>query len=335
MAVGKDYSSKIVLSAIGGNAIITVAKFMGWLTSASPSMLAESIHSLADTCNQSLIYVGLRHSQTGPSREFPWGRGNARYLWNLISAVGIFFVGFGVTTYHGVLSLVHVSEYKFQEVAWNPHGILIFAFVVEGVVFFMALKSVNEERENQSLLDFIRKGDNPTTVAVLLEDGLAVLGVLLALIGICLSNYLQSGFPDAIAAIVIGCLLGVMAVILAFANGRLLIGVSAEPAEEKKIKKFLSEQESVEKITAIKTEVLGPDQLRLTAELEFHGGILINREQIIKDAEKIRSGEEEPLPVLVDTAERMVRVVGKEINELERKLKQEFPQLIIIELEVN
>ena len=106
-------------------------------------------------------------------------------------------------------------------------------------------------------------------------------------------------------------------------------------AEEEKIREFLEDYPSVERVILFRTEVLGPGQWRLATEIEFHGEVMIDRDQIIKDAEKIRSGDEDPLPVLVDLAGRMVRTVGNEFNELEKGLKKEFPQLSVIELEVN
>ncbi|RME15913.1 MAG: cation diffusion facilitator family transporter [Bdellovibrio sp.] len=332
----KELSSfRVVISAVAGNALITLAKFIGWLMTSSPSMLAESIHSLADTANQVLLFIGLKQSQTGPSREYPWGRGAARYMWNLISAVGIFFLGFGVTTYHGIKSLFHLDDLSHHSIGLVPIVILIISFFLEGYVFLMALRVVHRIKGTMGFFQYIRKGDDPTAVAVLMEDGVAVLGVLLALIALLLSKIYETSLPDAIISIVIGCLMGVMALILAYSNGRLLIGASAEAITEQQIKEFLESLPSVEKVISIKTEILAPKQLRLTVEVEFHGESLVDRQQIAKDAEKIRSGEEDPVPILVDTAERMVRRVGKEINEIEKKLMQQFPQLKIIELEVN
>ena len=128
--------------------------------------------------------------------------------------------------------------------------------------------------------------------------------------------------------------MGFLALILAYANARLLIGVSAPLENVEKIKIFMESLHYVEKITSIKTEVMGPSQVRLVAEIEFHGGFFIDREQLVKEANQIRSGED-PLPILVTTAERTVRIVGQVINQLEKELYSEFPELKLIELEVN
>jgi len=326
---------KVVLSAIIGNGIITVLKFIAWAVTFSPSMLAEAIHSFADTSNQLLLFVGLKHSDAQASEEHPFGYGSASYVWNLISAMGIFFVGFGVTTYHGVHSLLHLGEYTGESWSLLPIGVFVLAFIIEGYVFMIAFVSAKKDKKQLSWSEYMRKGDDPAKVAVLLEDGVAVFGVVVALVGIFLSHLFQTNLPDAIASIVIGVLLGVLAVMLVRANARLLMGASAGAMQDEKIRSFLEEHAFVEKISSLKTEILGPRRLRLTVEVEFHGEQMINRDQIIKDAERIRSGDEDPLPILVSTSERMVRTMGKQINEIEHDLRQKFPSLDVIELEVN
>jgi zinc transporter 9 len=323
-----------VLAAITGNALVTAAKFIGWFVSLSPSMLAESVHSLADTLNQVLLFVGIRHGEGKPTEAYPFGKGRARYIWNLVSAMGIFFVGFGFTTYHGILQLVSSSSTDPIHHSMIPLLILLFAFCVESYTLMVAFKSVNEARGDQELWEFVRQGDDPTGVAVLLEDAIAVLGVATAVIGILLSRYFQSPIPDAIASIVIGALLGFMAVILAIANGRILMGVSAGTEPEAEIREFLESYPSVERVVSLKTAVMAPGSLRLAVEIEFHGGILINRQQIERDAERIREGED-PTYILVETAERMVRTVGREINKLESDVIARFPEVHVIDLEVN
>jgi len=298
-------------------------------------MLAEAIHSLADTANQLLLYVGIRQGSKGPTRDFPLGRGRASYVWNLISAIGIFFIGFGITAYHGIHSLIVNFNSPPAEVGWVGIVILVAAFLIEGYVFSVALKIVNKERGDMGFFEYLQESDNPTTIGVLFEDGIAVLGIVLALSGIYLSKVLESSVPDAIASILIAILLGIVAIGLAYTNSRFLIGYASSAANEGEIRKFLESQPLVEKITMLHTSVLGPGQLGLTIEVEFHGGHLVDKEQLSRDAEKIRSGLSDPLPVLVDTAERTVRIMGNEINALEKCLRAKFPYLTNIEMEVN
>ncbi len=328
----KDASTRAVLSAIISNFLVTIAKFIGWTLHFSPSMLAETIHSLADVCNQCLLYVGIRHGSSLPTKMYPFGKGQARYIWNLISAMGIFFVGFGVTTYHGISQLIAPSHIESDPT--TSIAILIFALVAEGYTLWIAIDAVKELKGDRTFGHYIRFGDDPTTVGVLLEDGIAVIGVTFAIIGIVVSHLTGSHVPDAIASILIGFLLGIMAVTLAMANGRILMGASAGIDLETEIREFVESDEKVERVTSIKTSVLAPGRLRLSLEVEFHGGILIDRDVINRDAEKIRDGED-PAYILFETSERMVRLVGRTINQLEAKIHKEFPEVVLIDLEVN
>ena len=332
--VKQDHSTRAVLAAVLGNFFVTGIKFVGWMLSFSPSMLAEAIHSMADTLNQVLLFVGIRHGEGKPTSMYPFGKGRARYIWNLVSAMGIFFVGFGFTTYHGISTFIEAHPTDPVSNSWLPLIILMISAIIEGYTFMIAWKSVNVARGERPLWDYIIHGDDPTGVAVLLEDGIAVLGVITAFIGIYLSKQLDSPYPDAISSIVIGCLLGVMAVMLAVSNGRILMGVSASADEEAAIREWLDAYPSVERVVSLKTAVMAPGSLRVAMEIEFHGGVLISREQIERDSEKIRDGED-PSYILYETAERMVRVVGREINKLESALVEEFPQVHVVDLEVN
>lgn len=334
MRAKADHSLKAVLAAVVGNSLVTTAKFVGWGVSFSPSMLAEAIHSLADTLNQVLLFVGIRHGEGKPTTTYPFGKGRARYIWNLVSAMGIFFVGFGFTTYHGLSKFIEASPHDAVGESWIPLVVLGLSLIVEGYTLGIAFTSVNQSRGERPLWDYIKHGDDPTGVAVLMEDVIAVTGVCVAFVGYFLSRYLQSPYPDAACSIIVGCLLGVMAVMLAVANGRILMGVAASLDEEEAIREFLEAYPTVERVVSLKTAVLAPGSLRLAIEIEFHGGILISREQIERDAERIRDGED-PAYILFETAERMVRVVGREINKLESDLVEEFPQIHVVDLEVN
>lgn len=333
-SIWEDSSIAAVVMAIFGNCLVTLAKFLGWVISRSPSMLAEAVHSLADTLNQVLLLVGIRHGTGRATKEFPFGKGRARYIWNLVSAVGIFFVGFGFTTWHGIDQLLHVQPTDPVSESFLPIAILLLSLMIEGYTLFVAVRSVNEARGDLPFWTFVRHGDDPTGVAVLLEDSIAVLGVFCALIGILLSRTLESPIPDAIASIVIGCLLGFMAVVLAVANGRILMGASMGPDREQEIREYLESLPAIERVTSLKTAVMAPGNVRLAAEIEFHGSTFIDRHMIERDADRIREGED-AAPVLFETAERMVRVMGREINRMEAQIRQQFPEITYIDLEVN
>ena len=315
----RDGSVKVVLTAAVVNFFVTLAKSVGWMFSMSPSMLAEAIHSFADTANQLLVYLGIRISRKGPTREYPAGYGQARYLWNLISASGIFFIGFGVTVYHGVSSLVNPH----QDVQFSyglAIGILIFSLLVEGYAFLIAYKEVNSNKGSMTFLMFIRESDDPTSIGVLLEDGIAVIGVFLALLGMALSHYFQTQIPDAIASILIGVLLGFLAVIMAYTNGRLLINRSLALTHEDEIRKFILALDTVDKITVLKTEIIAPDQVKLSLEIDFNASLI--EEKIGDDS-------------VSNIIRKSVKGVGQAINEMEKQIQNRFPNIKYIDLEIN
>lgn len=315
----KDGSVKVVVTAIIVNFFVTVAKLVGWFFSPNPSMLAEAIHSFADTANQSLVYLGITISKKAPTREFPAGYGQARYLWNLISASGIFFIGFGVTVYHGVTALI--NPHHDEPVSYGLGiGVLIFAFIVEGYALLIAYKEVSENKGSKPLGIFLRESDDPTSVGVLLEDAVAVLGVLLALIGMAMSYTFHTHIPDAIASILIGVLLGFLAIVIAYTNGRLLINKSVGIGDEKEIREFILKLDSINDITVFKTEILAPREIKLSIEIDFDATLMI---------ERLRN---KSFPDIVHVS---VKEIGHAINLLEKQIQGQFPNIKYIDLEIN
>ena len=327
-------SIKVVLTAVFANFFVTIAKIFGWFISLSPSMLAEAIHSFADTSNQLLIYVGIRSSRGGPTKEHPFGKGQSRYLWNLISAAGIFFIGFGVTTYHGVHSLLepHQGDYT---IGMTTIGILIFTFVVEFYAWYVAYKAVNADLDGRSYYQYLRYGDDPTAVGVFLEDSIAVIGVVIASIGIGLSSYYNSHVPDGVASIVIGLLIGVMAVILTLANSRLLIDASIPQSDEEEIKEFIRSHRSINNLVSMKTEILSPNRVRLSVEVEFDESQLIDEEAITNAHLAIEDETIENDKALRDLSVKQIAMVARHVNELEQQIFKKFPDIVTIDLEVK
>jgi zinc transporter 9 len=324
---------KVVVSAIAGNGVITVLKFGAWIVSASPSLLAEAIHSLADTFNQILLLVGMRQSIEERSTELPTGSGGARYLWNLISAVGIFFIGFGVTFYHGINSLMQ-GNYEVGPISWLVIIVLLISLAIELYVFIQAHKEVKLQKGSKSFYEFMNTSDDPTIVAVWLEDGVAVVGILFALSGVALGQIFQNALFDIIASIGISFLLGFMAVLLGVINSKLLIGKSADVTKVEEFKKFINSQPEVQNVVEISTKVLGANQVRLSVEVELIGEKIIDYQALEDDARKISEGN--PVQkVLIKSSNRMVRLTGNTINKLELAIQEKFPEIIIIDFEVN
>lgn len=324
---------KVVVSAIAGNGFITIIKFIGWFVSQSPSLLAEAVHSLADTLNQILLLVGLKSSKGNPSRKKPTGSGNARYLWNLISAVGIFFLGFGVTAFHGLHGLIG-GDYTAKPISWIAIAVLIVSLIIEMYVLIQAYKEVQIQKGSSSYIQFFNESDDPTIVAVLLEDGVAVLGVILALFGIVLGSLFGNALFDIIASLVIALLLGFLAIALGVVNSKLLIGKSATIHKEEEIKAYIESLNEIISVEKIRTKIIGANSVRLSLEVELNGDALIDQHRLNEDVKKINNGES-PLKILHKSNERMVRVTGALVNKLELDLQAKFPEVTIIDFEIN
>ena len=199
-------------------------------------------------------------------------------------------------------------------------GILLFSLLMEGYAFLIAYKEVNSNKGSMTFLMFIRESDDPTSIGVLLEDGIAVIGVFLALLGMALSHYFHTQIPDAIASILIGVLLGFLAVIMAYTNGRLLINRSLALTHEDEIRKFILALETVDKITVLKTEIIAPDQVKLSLEIDFNVSFI--EENISDDS-------------VSNIIQKSVKGVGKAINEMEKQIQNRFPNIKYIDLEIN
>jgi zinc transporter 9 len=213
-------SASVTLS-IATNTAIAVSKGFGWIVTGSPTLFAETIHSLADVGNQVLLKVGEVRGRGGPDRQHPFGRGQEKYFWALISAVSVFFVGCGINIYHGVNALIvpeHGAPFTLLVL-----GLLLFALALESWTLATALREIGGWRGLR------QNRHNTTVLAVVLEDGVALLGIVLTLLVAGVGYFFgpHPGF-DASVAIVVGIILGVMALFLAAINRRVLIDTSDE-----------------------------------------------------------------------------------------------------------
>jgi solute carrier family 30 (zinc transporter), member 9 len=205
--------------SIGTNTVIAAAKGFGWFVTGSPTLFAETIHSLADVANQVLLKVGEVRGGGGPDAEHPFGRGQEKFFWALVSAVSVFFIGCGVNVYHGVDALW--AGHPVEPFTPLVLGLLLFALALESFTFVVAIREIGGWkglRENRT---------NTTVLAVVLEDAVALLGIVLTLI-VAGVSYVYGPRPifDALVAIAVGVLLGAMAIFLAALNRKLLIDAS-------------------------------------------------------------------------------------------------------------
>jgi len=260
-------STKAVVTAIIGNSIVTIAKFIGFSLSGSSALLAEAVHSLADTANQCLLYLGLKRSLRAADDEHHFGYGQERYFWNLVSAITIFFLGCVYTVMH---ALEQIRHHHMPEISWIPFLIIGIAFVVEGYSFLVALKEFLRQckQEGKSFRQYFVETRDPTTLAVLIEDSVAMLGLVFALIGIGLSMWTGSAIFDGIAAICIGVLMGGLAYFLAATNRKYLLNHSDDEVNELATKLWQADDQ-VQTVQRVNSIVLGPEETLLMAEVEL------------------------------------------------------------------
>ena len=211
-------SASVSLS-IATNSAIAASKAFGWFVTGSPTLFAETIHSLADVGNQVLLKVGEVRGRRGPDREHPFGRGQEKFFWALVSAVSVFFVGCGINIYHGVHALV--ANEPSSPFTLLVLGLLLFALALESWTLVIALREIGGWRGLQ------QNRHNTTVLAVVLEDGVALVGIMLTLLvaGVGFFFGPQPAF-DASVAIIVGVILGAMALFLATINRRVLIDTS-------------------------------------------------------------------------------------------------------------
>jgi len=320
--------SSSVLAALAGNTFVTLIKVVAFLASGSGAMLSEAIHSGADTANQALLYFGLRRGSRRADEDFHYGYGGERFIFGLLSAAGIFFVGCGVTVYHGIETLRHPVV---PEVGLLTVAVLAIAFVIEGTVLLVAVRSMDPHRGAMSRLRFLRERADPATVAIILEDGVAVAGVLVAGAGIAAAKLTGIPYFDGVASILIGLSLGLVAIYLVLENRKLLLGGAVPEEVEAKFIEILRAWPSVMAVRDVKTRQLTPEAYTLKAELVFraeHFGAILKT----KHAEDghVPSAED-----FVDYADTTISALSKDVDELEAAVRAAIPFARHIDIEVD
>jgi cation diffusion facilitator family transporter len=259
--------TKAIVAALSANAGIAVAKFVGFAVTGSSSMLAEGVHSVADTANQGLLLLGKRTSQRKADAEHPFGYGRDRYFYSFVVALLLFTLGALFAVYEGIHKVEAPEPLDAPIVAVV---ILALAVLLEGYSFRTAMGESRELRGDASWWQFIRQAKVPELPIVLLEDTGALFGLVFALLGVVLS--LVTGDPvwDGVATIAIGVLLGLIAVVLIIEMKSLLIGEGAGPELLATIVREL-EGGNVERVIHIRTQYLGPEEILVAAKLAFAG----------------------------------------------------------------
>ena len=265
--MASNSSKKTIFAAIGANFAIAITKFVAAALSGSSAMLSEGIHSLADTGNELLLLLGIHMSQKPADANHPFGRGKELYFWTLIVAMMIFTVGGGISIYQGVTHLLNLKPLK--DPTWD-YVVLGFSVVFEGFSWKVAFTELLATKGEKNFWEAVRTSKDPIVFTVLFEDSAALLGLVVAFVGIFLGHQFHNPAFDGIGSIVIGIILAVVAIVLAYESKGLLIGESADIETVNNIRRLAADEPAVERVMRTLTMHLGPDEVLLNLEIHFY-----------------------------------------------------------------
>jgi cation diffusion facilitator family transporter len=269
---GGGHGNRAVVAALLANAGIAVAKLVGFVITGSASMLAESIHSVADSGNQALLLLGGKRARRAADRSHPFGYGRERYFWAFVVAMVLFALGGAFAIFEGIEKIREPHELESAGVAV---AILVVAILLEGASFRTAVQESNKARGDAGWWQFIRRSRNPELPIVLLEDTGALVGLVLALGGLSLALATDDAVWDGYGTLGIGVLLTVIAVVLAVEMKSLLIGETATAPVEDAIRTAIEGDASVESLIHLRTQHLGPEELLVGAKVAFRAGLTV------------------------------------------------------------
>jgi cation diffusion facilitator family transporter len=266
-----EHSNKrVIFAALIGNTLIAITKFIAAALTGSSAMLSEGIHSVVDSGNQILMLYGLKRANLPADADFPFGHGKEVYFWSFIVAILIFAVGAGISIYEGILHIRHPAP--IQQV-WINYTVLGLAILFEGAAWLVAMRAFNRSRGERSTLDMVKHSKDPTLFVVLFEDSAAILGLIVALLGIMLSQLTGLLWLDGLASVFIGFILAGTAIWLAYETKSLLIGESAEPEVIEGIRQILGQHNEIENINEVLTLHMGPEYILVTLSVDFNNNI--------------------------------------------------------------
>jgi cation diffusion facilitator family transporter len=259
-------SKKVIYAALAGNSLIAITKFIASFITGSSAMLTEGIHSAVDTGNQLLLLLGLKKAQKPADKHFPFGHGKEVYFWSFVVAIMIFAVGAGISVYEGIHSIMdpHPVENPFIN-----YIVLGLAMIFEGFAWYFAWKEFDRSRGQRNYYEAVRKEKNPTTFVVLFEDTAAMLGLIVAFLGIAIGQWTGIHLFDGIASVIIGIILGATAAWLAYETKGLLIGESAEQQIVEGISKIAADHPAINTVNEVLTMHMGPEFILLNVSVNF------------------------------------------------------------------
>lgn len=266
MAGGGEHGTKAVVAAMIANGSIAVAKFVGFLFTGASSLLAESVHSVADTGNQALLLLGGKRAEKDADAQHPFGYGRERYFWSFVVAIVLFTLGAVFASYEGIHKIQHPEP--INDPRW-AYGVLSFGILVEGWSFRTAVVEANKVRGRATWTQFIRNAKSPELPVVLLEDAGAMAGLVIAMAAVTTAELTGEPVWDGIGTLSIGILLGIIAIILIIEMKSLLIGESATKKDVEAITAAIEVDPAVRRLIYMRTQHQGPEELLVGAKVEL------------------------------------------------------------------
>ncbi|HZK49272.1 MAG TPA: cation diffusion facilitator family transporter [Thermoleophilia bacterium] len=263
-------SKKAITAAVLGNLAIAVTKFSAAAVTGSSAMLSEGIHSVVDTGNGLLLLHGIRRSRRPADAEHPFGHSQELYFWTLVVAVMIFAVGGGVSMYEGVIHIRHPQP--LEDPFWN-YVVLAFAMVFEGISFTVAWREFGRARAGRGVWRAVRDSKDPSLFTVVFEDSAAMMGLVLAFLGVLLGHLLENPYLDGAASVAIGAVLAAVAAVLAYESKGLLLGEAADPEVVGEVTALAADDPAVVEVEHVLTMHLGPTDILLNLKVRFVPGL--------------------------------------------------------------
>ncbi len=276
-------SKKAVIAALVANLFIALFKLAAALLSRSSSMLAESYHSFSDTLNQVLLLYGLKRSQKPADVDHPFGHGKAQYFWSFVVAMLLFGIAGTLSVREGYHKIFNPEPIQRIGLAYLA---LAVAALFESYALHIAIRSIQAEKraeEHSSFLEAVKHSKNPIILTVLFEDSLALAGLIIAAAAITIVHFTGLLIVDAIASMVIGILLMIFALFLAYETKNLLVGESVTPRKRNLLLKAISSFTEVERVISLKTMHLGPDEVLVTVEINYNDDISVGDMESLND----------------------------------------------------
>jgi cation diffusion facilitator family transporter len=267
-----SHGTRAIFAALGANLLIALAKILAWAFSGSASMLAEGVHSLADSANQLLLLVGGRKSRRKADDEHPFGYGRERYVYAFVVSIILFSIGGVFSLYEGIDKIRHPHT---LEVPWLPILVLVIAIAAESFSLRTALREARPHKGTGSWFGFIRRSKSPELPVLLLEDTAALTGLVLAFLGVGLTIVTGNSLFDALGTVAIGVLLILVALVLGIETKSLLVGEGASADDVAKIRDAITSGPEVEAIIHMKTLYLGPEELLVGVKVAISGRHLL------------------------------------------------------------